>query len=298
MTENNYSTIRIKFMGGIGNRLFQLASVMALAGRTNRVFVFDKKYMDLNSHTKTDVFFQKILSKLPEQSDENREFEKHQIVSWDERVKNARFDDFLNHLLCNYRNVNHIMLDGLFISAAFAEGMDSKSQTLLACLLNDSFDNAIFEKIGPDSVQLFNAVALHVRRGDYLDHANRWLHVDHFQSGYYLNAMAQFDNTYWFLVFSDDIDWCIQNKEKFGCDRHIIFVPAEVGPLESIALMGKCVGGCITSNSTFSWWGAWLSNQNNPSTSKIVMPSKWYSMLPWSGITHTLEVQPTFANVL
>lgn len=298
MTENIYSTIRIRFMGGIGNRLFQLASVLALAERTNRVFVFDKKYMDMNPHTKTDIFFQKILSRLPEQPDENREFDKHQIVHWDERVKHARFDDFVNHLLCNYRNVHHIMLDGLFISAAFVEGMDSKARALLACLLTDSFDNAVAEKIQLDPVQLFNAVALHVRRGDYLDHANRWLHVDHFQSGYYLNAMAQFDNTCWFLVFSDDIDWCIQNKEQFGCDRHIIFVPAEVGPLESIALMGKCAGGCITSNSTFSWWGAWLSNQNNPSTSKIVMPSKWCSMLPWSGITHALEVQPTFANVL
>jgi hypothetical protein len=43
---------------------------------------------------------------------------------------------------------------------------------------------------------------------------------------------------------------------------------------EEILLMSKCKHHVI-SNSTFSWWGAWLSNYNN---NIVIAPRKWMNI--------------------
>ena len=69
------------------------------------------------------------------------------------------------------------------------------------------------------------------------------------------------------LVFSDDIKWC---KENFIGDN-FIFVENEKDYID-LYLMSMCNHNII-SNSSFSWWGAWL----NQSKEKVVIsPEKWY----------------------
>ena len=68
--------------------------------------------------------------------------------------------------------------------------------------------------------------------------------------------MAHFSEDSTYLFFSDDIDWC---KKNFDQDN-IIFVEAEEDIVD-FYLISMC-NGVILSNSSFSWWAAWLNNKN------------------------------------
>jgi len=102
-------------------------------------------------------------------------------------------------------------------------------------------------------------IAIHIRRGDYLENPN--FHTN-LPLEWYIKAMSKF-TTNNFLIFSDDKEWCKQNFNSY-----------EISPFlnegEDLYAMTLCEGHIIA-NSTFSWWGAWLSNSK-----KVIAPKKWF----------------------
>jgi len=107
-------------------------------------------------------------------------------------------------------------------------------------------------------------VAIHVRRGDYVDNP---FYVDLTKSTYYAQAICHFPIDTKFLVFSDDIEWCKENMKMVGTD---IEYCEEKDEIKSLNLMAGCKG-IIMANSSFSFWGAYLSN------AKVIAPKAWYS---------------------
>lgn len=107
-----------------------------------------------------------------------------------------------------------------------------------------------------------NKVSIHVRRGNYLNlsHIHPPCTLD-----YYYTAIDHFKDCE-FLIFSDDINYC---KQSFiGNKFHFIENESD---LVDMYLMSFCDHN-IMSNSTFSWWGAWMNKNNN----KVICPSKWF----------------------
>ena len=74
---------------------------------------------------------------------------------------------------------------------------------------------------------------------------------------FYDDAMKELPDTEVFVVFSDDISWCKDNfvGEKF------VFISGEEDYID-LYLMSLCENNIIA-NSSFSWWGAWLNNNEN-----------------------------------
>lgn len=107
-------------------------------------------------------------------------------------------------------------------------------------------------------------VAVHVRRGDYVGND---FYVDLFEDGYYQRAMAEFPPGVQFLIFSDNIEWCKQQELFAG---HSFSDKSD--PIEAMNEMMLCEGHII-SNSSFSWWGAFLA----PYTKQVVAPAKWFN---------------------
>lgn len=112
-----------------------------------------------------------------------------------------------------------------------------------------------------------NYVSVHVRRGDYLNspehHAIQGIE-------YYKKAIPQFPENSIFCFFSDDLDWC---KENFKGDN-FLFVDSG-NPYYDLYLMSKFKKHIIA-NSSFSWWGSWLSDSE-----KTIAPLNWFGpMLP------------------
>lgn len=107
-------------------------------------------------------------------------------------------------------------------------------------------------------------VAIHVRRGDYV---NNPFYVDLFADGYYERAMELFPKGTLFRVFSDDIGWCKEQKIFENCT-----FSEKLNEIKDLNAMASCVGHIIA-NSSFSWWGAWLSTHGG----KVIAPKRWYS---------------------
>ena len=111
------------------------------------------------------------------------------------------------------------------------------------------------------------SVSIHVRRGDYLGG------FPVMDENYFKLAMTYFTKKYGdvhFYVFSNDIDWC---RNHLKAER-ITFVDWNTGKdsPSDMWLMSQCKHNIIA-NSSFSWWGAWL-NQNEGKV--VIAPKTWF----------------------
>jgi len=125
-----------------------------------------------------------------------------------------------------------------------------------------------------------DSVAVHVRRGDYA--RNRKTNAYHglCPAEYYIEAARRIANRLAkpsFFVFSDDLDWVRQNLKLDWPTTYVVH-DKECSPHQDIWLMSRCAHHIIA-NSSFSWWGAWLS----PNENKVVIaPSQWFAHAQYS----------------
>lgn len=183
---------------------------------------------------------------------------------WAREKKDYRFDERILNLPDN------VYLDGYWQSYKYLEGMEDVLREDFA--FKKDFDEksaAMAEKICS-----VNSVCVNVRRQDYVHNpANSTFFVS-LEIDYYKRAAeivaARVANPHYF-VFSDEIDWCEKNLDFL---RPAVFVGHEYAGEKFqyyLRLMTLCKH-FIISNSTFSWWSAWLSE----SLDKIVIaPKNW-----------------------
>ena len=117
-----------------------------------------------------------------------------------------------------------------------------------------------------------NSVSIHVRRGDYLEDNNKkrftQLGLDYYNKG--IEFMKNNFSNVKFFVFSNDIEWCKKNFER---SNDFIYVGNnKLEDYHDFSLIKFCKHNIIA-NSTFSWWGAYLNNNQNKI---VIMPKNWY----------------------
>lgn len=138
------------------------------------------------------------------------------------------------------------------------------------------------------SIRKDNSVAVHVRRGDYTNREDIFgvCSVEYYQKA--IEKMNSLVNTAKYYIFSDDIEWCranlninvknelifVSDEDKktlgYGIDGRIS-INANSG-LEELLLMRNCKHNIIA-NSSYSWWGAYLNENNNI----VVAPKPWFN---------------------
>jgi len=126
-----------------------------------------------------------------------------------------------------------------------------------------------------DKIRNCEAVSLHVRRGDYISNPVTTAYHGFCSEEYYHRAISKLESSVkdpHFFVFSDDPVWAKENL-KSGYPTTMIDFNGSEKDYEDLRLMSLCKHHIIA-NSSFSWWGAWLSN--NPQ--KIVIaPKQWFN---------------------
>ena len=96
-------------------------------------------------------------------------------------------------------------------------------------------------------------------------------------------ALSKFDSDLPVLIFSDDTEWC-KEQELFKPDRFM--VSESNWNLVDMCLMTMC-SHHIIANSSFSWWGAWLSGSEN-----VIAPSRWFGDSGYTANHNTEDIIP------
>jgi TusA-related sulfurtransferase len=133
-----------------------------------------------------------------------------------------------------------------------------------------------------------NTYAIHIRLGDYrlLPHHQ----VD--LANYYKKALDKVPEGARLHVFSDEPNTCIRLFKTIAEERKLILSMAVTqSDVESLYEMTLCLGGTITANSTFSWWGAWFAHQAG---------AKWatFPSSMGAGMPEPTDFYPEWATVL
>lgn len=234
-------------MGGLGNQMFQIANAFAqsLDGNINCYF---KPYSQTELQGKTaNNYVNNIFKKLNFKQDlpnVKRYYEPNfsyneKKFDWNESI------EFYGY----YQSSKNFLNFSEEVKSLFLPNEDSEkylSQKYPQILNNDT-------------------LSLHVRIGDFkkFPDIHPTINID------YINqAIKKIGDYSYLFVFSDDKEW-VYNNIKYD---NIIIVNEE--DYLEMWLMSMCKNN-IMSNSTFSWWGAFLNTNQNK---KVVVPSKWFGV--------------------
>jgi hypothetical protein len=111
-------------------------------------------------------------------------------------------------------------------------------------------------------------IGVHVRRGDYaIGNTFGLVAPSYYRDGIQKIRNLGQDGPIW--LFSDEPDVARQIVP----DAHRV-MRSPVGPHDELLLMSKMTG-FVTANSSFSWWGAWLTG-----SSTVVSPYPWFKATP------------------
>lgn len=239
-------------LGRLGNQMFQYASLRGIASNRGYDFcvpnhsqvVKDPYGFDL----KIEIFYPfKMSYVLP-----------HNIKLLDRgyapvaEERHFHFDEILFNMC-----PDEITLAGFFQSEKYFAHIEDEIR------VDFSFKDEILEPCKEMMGSVGEAISLHIRRTDYLQNPNHTT----LDLEYYQTALQQFDSNLPVIIFSDDIEWC-REQEIFSDER---FMLSESGDqYVDLCLMSLCKYHIIA-NSSFSWWGAWLSNSNH-----VVAPINWF----------------------
>ena len=126
------------------------------------------------------------------------------------------------------------------------------------------------ERIKKEIPQLFDTevTLVSVRRGDYLYYPNYHPTLSEEYIYYAANLIRPTSHGHFStIIASDDIPWCKQHLKLEDC-MYLEGYKAH----EQMWIMSMCHNFLI-SNSSFSWWGAWLSRYPGK---KVIAPSIWF----------------------
>jgi len=257
----------VKLNGGLGNQMFQYAFACALKEKTEAQILFDFSYFDEITQDENvvirpfglDVFnadcqkaSKEDLAKIIYSKPNKNIITQKSAYTFDKKLFNT--DKYYYNGYFQNEEYFKGVREKLIKDFSLREPIDEKNQNIL------------------DKILQTNSVSIHVRRGDYvtLESASNFHGTCTLK--YYEKAIKhivkQIKNHHFFL-FSDDIDWVIENL-KIEYPYTVVDFNQEKGWLD-LNLMKHCKHN-ILANSSFSWWGAWL----NENPKKIVIaPKKW-----------------------
>ncbi len=272
--------IIVLLKGGLGNQLYQYASARALAEKNKTSIWLDLSSLnkDTPNTTKRNFelhHFSLIKSKdMKIINDSNLKLLKAIIQKVAVKVLKKVILEYVensNHFNVDFFKSDRIVaIDGYFQSYKYFDFL--RHQLFHDFQLIETLDDRNLEALA--SILSCNSVCIHVRRGDYvsLQTANEFHGLC--DLSYYKEAItiihSKIENPH-FFIFSDDMPWC---RSHFN-EANISFV--NINNSDNAHLDLNLMKNCkhfIIANSSFSWWGAWLAENEN----KIVIaPKKWFT---------------------
>ena len=282
--KNNFKMIIVKLLGGLGNQMFQYAmgKRLAILHGTEMQFEIDgleagedirKTYelgvfnipneefvsvIELSEYKRKTKFKSKGLQNL------SNKLNKRSMV-----VENGHFPFNQSFVDASTENC---YVRGLWQSEKYFIDVEEEIRSDFEFKFPMTGDNL---NLAQELNETMNSVALHVRRGEFANNPKFNKLIGSCDAEYFKRAISEVENRVGkvkYYVFSDDLEWAKTNL-PLGDDATFVDYNSEKDHYRDIQLMSLCKHNII-SNSTFSWWGAWLNR--NPDK-VVVAPKKWFA---------------------
>lgn len=274
--------VTVRLQGGMGNQMFQYAAGRCTAERLQAPLVLDlswfqavRKQPGVTQRTYAlDVF--KIQAELQQRLD--------WISAAPHLVQRVAMS--IRHRLGRdnvYRKVPDAF-DPEFVRLRAPVTLEGYFQSELYFLPIAHEIRETFRRRGPitaDSngilhqIERATSVAVHVRRGDYVTNPAAAGFHGTCDLNYYSAALGHLASElgdFRAFVFTDDPTWARENL-NFDVETTVLPGPGARPDHEDLWLMAAC-HSFVIANSSFSWWGAWLGEQDGK---RVVAPKRWFT---------------------
>lgn len=234
-----------EFSGGLGNMMFQMASIYSISKQTGHDFGILDIPTAPENHSKIN-YKENIFSK----------WEKYKTKKIpDNRISEQNLEVFNLEKLIEIPNSTVSTLYGYFQKETYLKPL--KEEVL--DLFDLKIDSSILEKYS----DIGDAYFIHVRRGDYVGNSYHELDL----KDYYKKAIKHIGKGIAYIV-SNDIEWC----KNWNLIKKIPHRFIEENDVDTLIIMSKCGLGGIAANSSYSWWGLYLDTKRP----YLIIPSRWY----------------------
>ena len=257
--------LTIEIMGGLGNQLFQIFTVISYSLTNNISYYFENKGISIGIRKiyYWDNIFKSLKSFIKPVINtaiiHESGFHYTPIVLPDSKINNYKLFGY-------YQSPNYFKHTQEDIFKLI--NLEEQKKELM---INNKNINIDYN----------NTISLHFRVGDY---ANKQTHHPLMTADYYIKALKQLvldtgKNNWNVLYFCEDSDSDINyvNKQiniikEELLDLTFVKINSSLQDWEQLLTMSLCKHNIIA-NSTFSWWGAYFNSNPNK---KVYYPKLWF----------------------
>jgi hypothetical protein len=236
--------ILVYLHAGVGNHMFQYASLKGLARRWGVDFGVGQITFDIAHRTSHDWFLEKIESVTSPTSYFEQPVSEHVGVPTTEPIIGDRVlvKGFYQHE-DNFSHIADEIRTQFSESPRVATQLDATGFVWASCW------------------------TIHFRLGDYLVNRHHFVNL----TEYYLACIEQIPCGTTLIVVCEDSPTIEKvYPQVWATIRDRAIVGPKMSEEFDMYLMSRCAG-VICSNSTFAWWGAWLGRPK-----KVFLPDKWF----------------------
>lgn len=299
---NKSGTIFVYLNGGLGNQLFQFATAYQIAGKSRNVVLIENAggarrvssgELEISYAIGTQFFHTLPIGKHKRLLSRICNFLLRAGIAVEKSKIGNRLLDVASILarfplglilginvkvvVCrghgNYRKRNGHRKGNLLIIGYF----QSRNNVMASrTFILNALENRHGEKIIMPRSTLHNKdvrpLAIHVRRGDYFLESK----IGCLSDSYYLEAYKQAKKKIWFnevWIFTEEEADITELKLNINDFPLKIFTKKDYDTPTTLLLMSSCKG-IIMSNSTFSWWSAFVSENSNKQSR--YWPDPWF----------------------
>jgi hypothetical protein len=236
----------VQLMGGLGNQLFQVAAAYAFCKRNGKTLKISQRSMGASGYKPTywDSYMRELKASISARKSG---------ITWQEPCFAYTPIPAHTQVLAGYYQSSRYFQD---YAAEIRKLFHPGSATHIKML----------QRHGGILVAKPNATVVHIRRGDYFGSDDLQKRHGILTADWYRRALTKSNvRSRDLLVFSDDLAWC--RNQDFLQGATFVDEPDEVVALHMMTQFRHF----ILSNSSFSWWAAWLAGSED-----VVVPDRWF----------------------
>lgn len=265
--------------GGLGNQMFQYATGRSLAVRLGVPLILDLSWFDGQQERQFSLSRFRIEAVMRSQCTwlppRGRALASRLSRRWLSRIMGVpvwREPHF--HYSTDFSALSGpVFLEGYWQSERYFR--EIRSLLLQEFALREALPSACGELL--KEISAYDAICVHVRRGDYLSNpvaakVHGTCPVDYYCAG--VSELCQGLERPRVFVFSDDPAW-VRASLTFACPMTVVDVNSTDDAHLDLVLMAACRHFLIA-NSSLSWWAGWLGGDAGK---KVIAPARWFLTL-------------------